>query len=459
MKPPSEAMNRRILLIDDSPDIHADFRKILLPRQEAPGKLADLRAAFAAKAPAPSTAEASAGIRFELDSAHQGEEGLARLLAAQQESRPYALAFVDVRMPPGWDGIETIERLWEQDPQLQVVICTAYSDHSWESTFARLGQSDRLLILKKPFDPVEINQLAAALTEKWNAERRVGDLIADLRAKEQEARAYASSLETVNRALATSKAAAEKASSMKTEFLVHLSRELSQQVNGVLGEVGRLRAPEGISELDLERMDSIFHTSRYLLSTLGELSDIACIEAGRLDLEEGEVAPMEPVEQVVSELRQAAGEKGLDLRVGHRGSLPERIRTDPKRLRQILWNLVHNAIRFTDEGRVSVIVAAEPAAEWDSSVLRYCVEDTGRGIPRERMGRLFEPFENQGGVEDAGSGLGLPFSLRLARLLGGDLRVESEEGRGSRFELVVEFDARPAGSNGRRIESHTRNGS
>lgn len=446
MNPPSEAMNRRILLIDDSPDIHEDFRKILVGRKEVSPKLADLRAAFSKAPVAPEAAPPS--IPFEIDSAHQGEEGLAKLAAALEEGRPYALAFVDVRMPPGWDGIETIEQLWKQDPDLHVVICTAYSDHSWESTFARLGQSDRLLILKKPFDPVEISQLAAALTEKWNSEQRVGDLIEDLRAKEQEARAYASSLETVNRALTTSKAAAEKASAMKTEFLVHLSTEISNQVHGVLGQIGRLRETEAVDERDLERMDAIFHTSRYLLSTLDGLSDIARIDAGRLDLVEADIAPMDPVERVVADLRALAGGKGIDLRVGHRGALPELIRTDADRLRQILWNLVDNAIRFTDEGCVSVLVTAEPAADWESSILRYCVEDTGRGIPKDRLGRLFEPFENHDAQLGAGSGLGLPFSQRLARLLGGDLRVESEEGRGSRFELIVEVEARAAAKNG-----------
>lgn len=443
--PAASAMNRRILLIDDSPDIHADFRKILLGKREVSSKLADLRTVFAggASAAPPPTSKA---IPFELDSAHQGPEGLAKLTNALEEGRPYAMAFVDVRMPPGWDGIETIERLWKADPKLHVVICTAYSDHSWESTFERLGQSDRLLILKKPFDPVEISQLAAALTEKWNAERRVDGLIEDLRKKEQEARAYASSLETVNRALTTSKAAAEKSSAMKTEFLVHLSSELSSQVSSVLGQVGHLRSEVG--EHDLERMDSIFHTSRYLLSTLDGLSDIARIDAGRLLLEEGEIAPMEPVETVLAELRPVAAIKGLVLHVDQRGTFPERIRTDGARLRQILWNLVDNAIRFTDAGQVSLLVTAEPSAEWDSSILRYTVEDTGRGIQRERIGRLFEPFENHDSETGAGSGLGLPFSQRLARLLGGDLRVESVEGRGSRFELTVECDACTHRSNG-----------
>ncbi|MGN6384825.1 MAG: response regulator, partial [Verrucomicrobiota bacterium] len=104
---------------------------------------------------------------FEIDSAYQGQEGLEMIRKALQESRPYALAFVDVRMPPGWDGIETISRVWEIYPELQVVICTAYSDYSWEEMTKKVSRSDGVLILKKPFDNIEVLQMAHALTKKW----------------------------------------------------------------------------------------------------------------------------------------------------------------------------------------------------------------------------------------------------------------------------------------------------
>jgi PAS domain S-box-containing protein len=108
---------------------------------------------------------------FEVDCALQGQEGLALLRQARAEQRPYALAFVDMRIPPGWDGIETIRHLWAEDPALQTVICTAYSDYSWNQTVQALGDTDNLVILKKPFDNIEVLQLAHALTQKWAATR------------------------------------------------------------------------------------------------------------------------------------------------------------------------------------------------------------------------------------------------------------------------------------------------
>lgn len=157
---------RRILVIDDNDAIHDDFRKILVPSSTGSSKVAASKAAFFGTADLPAAA-GDTQLQFVVETASQGVEGLAKLQAAFSEGRPFAVAFVDMRMPPGWDGVQTIQRLWEVDPSLQVVICTAYSDHSWEEISQKLGLTDRLLILKKPFDTVEVRQLASALSEKW----------------------------------------------------------------------------------------------------------------------------------------------------------------------------------------------------------------------------------------------------------------------------------------------------
>lgn len=150
----------RLLVVDDNRAIHEDFRKILAPGSEL-SALDSIEADLFDR-----VIEISDRRDFEIDSAFQGEEGLALVRQALEEKRPYSLAFIDMRMPPGWNGIETIERIWEADPQLQVVICSAYSDHSWAEISRRLGSSDRLLILKKPFDNVEILQMAYAMSRK-----------------------------------------------------------------------------------------------------------------------------------------------------------------------------------------------------------------------------------------------------------------------------------------------------
>ncbi len=164
-----------MLVIDDNPSIHDDFRKILSGSGDS---AASLHSAEAALFGAETTTFFES--RFEIDSAFQGQEGLQKVQAAVLANRHYVVAFVDIRMPPGWDGIETIDRIWKVDPNIQVVICTAYSDYSWEQITQRLGASDSLLILKKPFDNVEVLQLAHTLATKWRLSREARTRIEDL---------------------------------------------------------------------------------------------------------------------------------------------------------------------------------------------------------------------------------------------------------------------------------------
>ena len=136
MQAPSAEKNLRLLIVDDNRSIHADFRKILAGEDTA-DKAGGMEAALFGEPVAPRRA-----IRFELDSAYQGKDAFEMVRRAVAEGRPYSVAFMDVRMPPGWDGIETTARIWEVDPELQIVLCTAYSDYSWEEMGEKLGQSD-----------------------------------------------------------------------------------------------------------------------------------------------------------------------------------------------------------------------------------------------------------------------------------------------------------------------------
>lgn len=159
---------RRVIVIDDNQAIHEDIRKILSNHDSADGELDAMLASILGT---PVAKPQSRGPVYDLAFANQGQQGLRMVAEALEQSRPFQVAFVDMRMPPGWDGVETIERLWAADPLIQTVICSAYSDYSWSDIHRRLGDSDRLLILRKPFENAEICQLAAALTEKYRLAR------------------------------------------------------------------------------------------------------------------------------------------------------------------------------------------------------------------------------------------------------------------------------------------------
>jgi diguanylate cyclase len=186
----------RLLIIDDNVAIHQDFLKIFGTTAEKAAEDEFL----AAEAALFGEAVESVSRRpvFAIDSAYQGQEGVEKARQALAEGRPYGMAFVDMRMPPGWDGLETIERLWAIDPHIQVVICSAHADYDWMDVVRRLGHSDQLLVLRKPFESIEVLQCANSLTRKWRNERMIRAQVASL---EQDVSTRTQGLEAANRQL------------------------------------------------------------------------------------------------------------------------------------------------------------------------------------------------------------------------------------------------------------------
>ena len=463
----TERAEQRILIVDDNASIHEDYKKILVPAASAArAQVQSARAAFlGGSAPAPSEPRTA----YALDSAFQGAEALEKVRAAVRERRPYALAFVDMRMPPGWDGVETITRLWEADPELLIVICTAYSDQSWEQMMSALGASDRYLILKKPFDPIEVCQLASALGEKWNlaraargeredlaglVEQRTRELSAsnerlalqleELSRAEREARENAAALEKAYRELEQAHATAQAATRAKSEFLANMSHEIRTPMTAILGYADLLRDPKVEPASALEYLQIIRKNGDHLLTIVDDILDLSKIEAGRMTVEHVACSPCAVITEVASLMRVRAKEKDLAFEIQYETPVPDTIRSDPTRLRQILLNLVGNAIKFTQQGSVRIAVRFERPPAPRESRLVFEVIDTGIGMRPEDQARLFHAFQQADGSttrQFGGTGLGIAISKRLAAMLGGDISVESEHGRGSRFLLSLETGA------------------
>lgn len=162
------AMQNRILVIDDNPAIYEDFCKVLTPGTTPSKALIDLASSIFDEVSKPAPTE-----NYQIDFAPRGQDGVKRVESALQEGWPYVIAFVDMRMPNGWGGLETIKNLWLKDPQLQVVLCTAYSDYSWAEIREQLSRRDRFLILKKPFDNIEVQQMVETLINRQEAEAQL----------------------------------------------------------------------------------------------------------------------------------------------------------------------------------------------------------------------------------------------------------------------------------------------
>lgn len=240
--------------------------------------------------------------------------------------------------------------------------------------------------------------------------------------------------------------AAEAANRAKSEFLAGMSHELRTPLNAVLGYAQLLTMDGGLSAEQARGVDTIHQSGLHLLALISDILDLARIEAGRTELNPAPVNPSALLQSVVNLMRVKADEKRLVFEFDAGAGLPESVLVDERRLRQVLLNLLGNAIKFTDQGTVRLHACAEPKGP-AQVLLRLDVEDTGVGMRPEDLERIFEPFEQVGDVQrrGGGTGLGLAITRALVNDMGGQVRVSSEFGRGTRFRVELPLPlAQPA---------------
>jgi signal transduction histidine kinase/ActR/RegA family two-component response regulator len=251
--------------------------------------------------------------------------------------------------------------------------------------------------------------------------------------------------EQVQKSLQQAKEAAEAANRAKSAFLANMSHEIRTPMTAILGFADLLMSPNVAAEEHREYLETIRKNGNALLELIGNILDLSKIEAEKLSLDLVDCSAPDIIRDVLATAQVRSREKGLALGVHYDFPLPEAIRTDPVRLRQILMNLVGNAIKFTDEGSVRITVGCLPQGD-GSLRMRFAVSDTGIGIGPERVAELFQPFmqvDSSSARRYGGTGLGLAISRRLASMLGGEIQVVSEPGRGSTFTLTLDLPPRP----------------
>lgn len=419
-------LNRRILIIDDNLAIHEDFRKLLVP-EEASKSLLDAEAAFFGE-----PVEPSQTLHIELDSANQGKSGLKKVSASIASGRPYAMAFVDMRMPPGWDGLTTIEHLWKVDPDLQVVICTAYSDNSWSDICQRLGHTDQLLILKKPFDNVEVCQLALAMTEKWSLQRQARLKQCDLERLVDERTAE----------LAVRDAALRQ--KQKLEAIGSLAGGVAHEFNNLLQVIQSYTrfAQEGLEETE-QRFQDLTQVMKASDRAASLTSQLLCFSrADQFAPRPTETWPL--LNELTHLLKPLIGEN-IDLRVETREDAIL-VMADPGGLHQVLLNLCINA-RDAMPGGGELTLRAETVDRTlqdcehrgggqPGPYVCFAVTDQGMGMSEEQIGRIFEPFFTTKEV-GKGTGLGLAMVHGFVEQHRGVIDVESEPGVGTTFRILL----------------------
>ena len=438
-----EKLSPRILVVDDNSDIHADFRKILGPQKGGVAALSAAADALFHRASAPSNRPG-----FQVDTASQGQEGLAKVNAALEEGRPYEVAFIDMRMPPGWDGLETIVHLWKAQPNLQVIICTAYSDYSWEDINRRLNQSDRCLILKKPFDNVEVHQLASALTSRAGVERELADStrrLVDASRQAGMAEVATGVLHNVGNVLNSVNVSAslvvdqlQKSKTASLAKVVDLFRAHKDDLGAFLTSDPRgKQLPaflEALSEQLAKEQAGLVKEALTLQQNIDHIKQIVAMQQSYAKVS-GTLENLILHELVEDALRMSstALERHHVEVVRQFDSIPP-VLVDRHKVLQILVNLINNAKHALDqraEDRRLTLRISHCGGEH----VRLEVSDNGAGIPSENHTRIF----NHGfTTKKTGHGFGLHSGANAAREMGGSLNVLSDGlGNGATFILEL----------------------
>jgi len=443
--------NLRILIVDDNPSIHEDFKKILAGKADEKVAALDAlsddffadepaksRAAAAAPAAGPGASKSAPSIgssKYEVTTASQGQEALERVKEVAAKRKPFAMAFVDVRMPPGWDGIRTIAELWKIDPDLQVVVCTAFSDYSYDEILAQLGRSDRLLILKKPFDAVEVQQMALALTAKRNTHDRE-------RMQVEEIKAYAASLETVNRALSSDKAMAEAYSQAKQQFILRAGRALGSPAHAVEKSITEALATVGQDPQLAALLNEILPRAGDVAELVDQIVDLTVLESGDARLERGPLDFFALLSRIEEIGRRHAQSLACGFVLKQRSVLPTHVKADLTRFSALLENLVRGSIDLAvgcstapnKEVRAVVALEREGSLHHDSLVIELVL--AGVALTPAQRQSLFEPFDPAGGVGE--SRLHLPLARQLARLHGANLEVRTGDANSTTIHVSLD---------------------
>jgi signal transduction histidine kinase len=403
----------RILVIDDNPSIHKDFQTILLEEEESETLNALRSEVFGNK----TNANTSKSV-YELDFASQGKEGCEKIKQACSEDQPYELVFVDMRMPPGWDGLKTIEHIWQIDPNVQVVICTAYSDYSWGEITERLGKSENLLILKKPFDSAEVAQLASALTEKWvlgrQASLKMEQLEQMVKERTEKQTELIEKVDNINKEL--------------KDFASIVSHDLKAPLRGIKSLANWILddCSDKLGEKANEQMNLLLGRVERMYNLIEGVLQYS--KAGRTEEKFVRVNLDTFIPEAIDML---VPPENISITIENTMPVIECAETH---VMQLFQNLLSNAIKYMDKPKGQITLGCiEQDGFW-----KFSIADNGPGIEEKHFEKIFKMFQALSVSEDfEGTGVGLTIAKKIVELYGGNIWVESKKGKGSTFFFTL----------------------
>lgn len=425
--------NRRILIVDDLQSIHADFQKILIPEPPDLHDIDEIDALLFGKEQA-----AHPETVFDCASAFQGQDALAMVNAALAEGKPFACAFIDMRMPPGWNGLETIQKIWEIDPYMQMVICTAYSDYDFKEIQQTLGSDrDNLWIIKKPFESIEIKQSALILTNKWH-------LMSQLR---EQHKLMAHKVRTKTKSLRLALEKIQKITDFRAQFFAQITHDLKTPAHVILGVLEKVMKDPGFSA-DISLFNAInlaYNRARYQLELIDNAQLTNHRHAKEQDLRFQIFNPAELIYGLPEQVETLLAAKPVNFAINSHCPAQENVIGDKMKIIRILNNLLSNACRHTEKGTITLtlnFVSFEevpgPPASPASRYLFIEVADTGTGIAAEKLDRLLDSQLKKSHVtleSPLTTGLGLYIVTEFVQLLEGEIQINSAEAAGTTIRV------------------------
>lgn len=330
-------------------------------------------------------------VEYNILTASQGLEAVEVFKKDSLKDDPVKVVFMDMRMPPGINGLDTVKKIKQLDPRVEFVFVTAYSDASIDEIHSQLQDANRVLYLKKPFDHQEITQLVKNLCSKYDNER------------------------------------------IKESFISNVSHELKTPLSSIIGFSDFLLLNDGLNEEVRSYIDIIKNSGKLMQVLISDLIDTSYIQQGRLNVVSEKVCLNDLVSRVYVSLEHEFEAKGLEYKLESNIDPNLEINTDPYRLQQCLIKLLENALKFTDEG--GIFIQVDDLGEQ----VQIQIRDTGIGIPSDKLKVIFDRFHRE---EDKhhnkpGLGLGLFIFSKVLSELKGEVLVDSSIGEGSTFKVIL----------------------